>query len=449
MMRRFSLLIAEDDRRMAELLSELAETAGFTTRILDNGADAVPLLERGEAEALLTDLRLPPPDGLDLLRLARRVTPELPVVLITGHASLKVAVDAFRDGLFDLITKPFDTIQVKALLRRIRLLLEHRARLESLSTRLAKLEGDAIEPVRESPAARRALALVEQIASLDVPVLLNGETGTGKSLTARLIHQLGPRRSGPFFCLSCATIAASLMESELFGHEPGAFTGAAGRKRGLLELADGGTLLLDEINSAGRETQVRLLQFIQDRTLLRVGGTQTVAVDVRLIFATNEPLEPLVAAGRFRQDLYFRLNVFPIKLPPLRERREDIVPLAERLLLRFAHELDRPARHFSPDALDRLTGYHWPGNIRELENLVQRAVILCQGEQVEAGHLPPDLAPSITATATGALPFAADASLQEVERIWIDQVLARCGGNKSEAARRLGIDVSTLHRKLR
>jgi DNA-binding NtrC family response regulator len=448
-MRRFSLLIAEDDRRMAELLAELAEAAGFTTRIVADGADAATQLERGEAEALLTDLRLPPPDGLDLLRLARRVAPELPVVLITGHASLQVAVDAFRDGLFDLITKPFDTIQVKALLRRIRLLLEHRVRLESLSTRLAKLEGDAVDPVRESPAARRALALVEQIASLDVPVLLTGETGTGKSLTARLIHQLGPRRGGPFFCLSCATIAASLVESELFGHEPGAFTGAAGRKRGLLELADGGTLLLDEINSAGRETQVRLLQFIQDRTLLRVGGTQTVAVDVRLIFATNEPLEPLVSAGTFRQDLYFRLNVFPIKLPPLRERREDIPPLAERLLLRFARELDRPTRRFSPEALDRLAGYHWPGNIRELENLVQRAVILCQGEQVEAGHLPADLSPGINATSAGAMPFPQDATLQQVERIWIDRVLASCSGNKSEAARRLGIDVSTLHRKLR
>lgn len=449
MTRRYTALIAEDDLRMAELLAEIAQSRGFDTLIAGNGAAASIILERGEADALLTDLRLPPPDGLALLRLAKHQSPDMPVVLITGHATLQVAVDAFRGGLFDLIGKPFDTSEVESLLERLRRLLEHRTRAETLSAQVTLLERGVCEPVTRSPASRAARGLIEQVAPLDVPVLLNGETGTGKSVTARQIHQLSPRRELPFFNLSCAALAPGLAESELFGHEPGAFTGATGRKRGLLELADGGTLLLDEINSAGRKIQARLLHFIQDRTLLRVGGTRPVPVDVRLVFASNQPLEPLVQAGSFRQDLYFRIHVFPVTLPSLRERPEDIVPLAEAMLLRFARELERPARGFSLAALESLTSYAWPGNIRELENLVQRAVILAPGEQVDMAHLPLELRPPPGAPMAGEGLFPPDATLAQVERLWIEQTLDRCAGNKSEAARRLGIDVSTLYRKLR
>lgn len=446
---RDTLLIAEDDPRMAALLAELAEGAGFCPQIAADGASAAAVLERGEADALLTDLRLPPPDGLALLRLARHRAPDLPAALITGHASLTVAVDAFRGGLFDLIVKPFDTAEVESLLARMRALLDHRRRVESLHVQLSRSDADTFDPVDRSPAARRTLRLIEQVAPLDVPVLLQGETGTGKSATARLIHRASARRDGPFFSLSCAAIAPGLAESELFGHEPGAFTGAQGRKRGLLELADGGTLLLDEINSASREVQARLLHFIQDRTLLRVGGVRPVQVDVRLVFASNQPLEPLVASDAFRQDLYFRINVFPITLPPLRERVEDILPLAEALLPGFARELERPARTFTPAAIEGLRRYHWPGNIRELENLIQRAVILAPDEQIDLAHLPIELRPAPAATPSPTLPFGPDASLAEVERVWIRQMLERCAGNKSEAARRLGIDVTTLYRKLR
>ncbi|MBK8638270.1 MAG: sigma-54-dependent Fis family transcriptional regulator [Chromatiaceae bacterium] len=449
MSRRYTLLIAEDDQRMAELLAELAVAQGFEPRLAADGVEAVGILERGEAEALLTDLRLPPPDGVALLKLARRLDPERPAVLITGHATLQVAADAFRGGLFDLITKPFDTAEVEALLGRIRRLLDHHARGEALDALLARMEGNPVPPIVQSPAARAALALVEQVAPLNVPVLLDGETGTGKSATARLIHQASPRHQGPFFTLSCAALAEELTESELFGHEVGAFTGATKRKRGLLELAEGGTLLIDEINSAGLKVQARLLQFIQERTLLRVGGTQAVTVDVRLILAGNQPLEPMVLAGAFRQDLWYRINVFPIKLPPLRERREDIAPLAEGMLARFARELERPARRFHPEALEGLIAYDWPGNIRELENLVQRAVILAPGETVTLAHLPLELRPAPALLASLPAPIPLDATLAEVERIWIAQTLARCGGNKSEAARRLGIDASTLYRKRR
>lgn len=304
MSRSYTALIAEDDRRMADLLAEIAGGRGFDPLIARDGGEAQAILERGEADALLTDLRLPPPDGLALLSMARHRQPDLPVVLITGHATLKVAVDAFRGGLFDLITKPFDTLELETLLDRLHRLLEHRARTETLSAQVSHLEEDAVEPIAQSPASSAARALIEQVAPLDVPVLLEGETGTGKSVSARLIHRLSSRRKAPFFNLSCAAINPGLAESELFGHEPGAFTSATSRKRGLLELADGGTLLLDEINSAGRKVQARLLQFIQERTLLRVGGTRPVPVDVRLVFASNQPLTPLVERGEFRQDLF-------------------------------------------------------------------------------------------------------------------------------------------------
>ena len=449
MTRRYTALIAEDDRRMADLLAEIAQAQGFDPQIASDGIAATTILERGEADALLTDLRLPPPDGLALLRMARHLQPDMPTVLITGHATLRVAVDAFRGGLFDLITKPFDTSELEALMERLRHLLEHRTRTETLSAQVNLLEQNAFKPVNLSPASRKAWGLIQQVAPLNVPVLLDGETGTGKSVSARMIHRISPRRDGPFFNLSCASIAPNLAESELFGHEPGAFTGANVRKRGLLELADGGTLLLDEINSAGRKIQARLLQFIQERTLMRVGGTQPVPVDVRLIFASNQPLEPLVQEGAFRQDLYFRINVFPIVLPPLHQCREDILPMAEEMLLRFARELERPARRFTLPALDSLTAYTWPGNIRELENLIQRAVILAPGEQIDIAHLPLDLHPCLDPSPSASRPFPPDATLAQVERIWIEQILERCAGNKAEAARRLSIDVTTLYRKLK
>ena len=449
MTRRHTLLVAEDDRRMAELLAEIASARGFNTVIAEDGATASAILERGDADVLLTDLRLPPPDGQALLRLARHLQPDMPTVLITGHATLKVAVDSFRGGLFDLVTKPFDTTELEVLMDRLHRLLEHRAHTETLTAQVSLLEQDAFEPVTFSSASRKAQALIEQVAPLDVPVLLNGETGTGKTVSARMIHRISPWHDGPFFNLSCAAVAPDLAESELFGHEPGAFTGASARKRGLLELADGGTLLLDEINSAGQKIQARLLQFIQERTVLRVGGTRPVPVSVRLIFASNQPLEPLVEKGTFRQDLYFRINVFPVTLPSLRERREDIVPLAEKILLRFARELERPARQFTPAALDSLVAYTWPGNIRELENLVQRAVILAPDEKVDLAHLPLELRPDPGPATSAASPFPADATLAQVERIWIEQMLERCRGNKTQAARRLGIDVTTLYRKLK
>jgi two-component system NtrC family response regulator len=304
------------------------------------------------------------------------------------------------------------------------------------------------ELVTLSRGAKQVAKLAREIAPLDIPVLIQGETGTGKGVLARYIHGLGPRSGNAFFALNCAAISPTLVESELFGHEKGAFTGASERKRGLLELADGGTLLLDEINSTPPEVQARLLQFIQERSFVRVGGERTVSVDVRLLVATNENLATLVEQGRFRRDLYYRLNVFPIVLPPLRERREDIPLLAERFIARYARQYARPARFLSGEALDALNRYSWPGNVRELENIVQRAVVLATGEMIGPEHIPAELAqhPSSTAEQVRISP---DTTLAELETYWIDFTLARCQGNKAEAARRLGIDITTLHRRLK
>ncbi len=443
-----TVLIAEDDEDMATLLAELAGEAGMRPITTHDGPTALGLLRSDPPDVLLTDLRLPAPGGMELLAAAKAVEPAMPVVLITGYATVQDAVQGFRGGLYDLITKPFDTEQVAALLGRIGDLLAHRRRIAQLTARLEQVEAGDASPVMESRKSREALRLAEQVAPLDLPVLITGETGTGKGVLARHIHACSPRADGPYFALNCAAVPESLMENELFGHEKGAYTGAGERKRGLLELADGGTLLLDEINTTTPEVQARLLQFVQERTLMRVGGECPVQVDVRLVVAANEDLAQLVEQGRFRRDLYYRLNVFPVRLAPLRERQPDIAVLAERFLVTSARRFGRPARELAPAALTALQRYAWPGNIRELENIIQRAVVLADGPQVLPDHLPCELAGNPAAGAPG-LPLAADASLAELELYWIRHMIARCDGNKTEAARRLGIDPSTLHRRLR
>lgn len=446
---KFEILIAEDDHDMADLLAELAKEIGLNAGVVYDGAAARDRLQRDPPDALFTDLRLPEPNGLELLKIARGVSPGMPVVMITGYATVKDAVQGFRNGLFDLVTKPFDTDQVRAVMERVHARLRHERRIEQLDARLAQLDEEA-SPVIESRAAQNMLELAGQVAPLDLPVLLTGETGTGKGVLARWIHDQSSRHNEPFFTLNCAAVPENLIENELFGHEKGAFTGATSRKRGLLELADGGTLMLDEINSTRSEVQARLLQFVQEHRFLRVGGERMIEVDVRLVVATNENLAELVEQGGFRRDLYYRLNVFPVDLPPLRERREDIIPLAERFLLQFSRQFGKPVRRISDDALALLSGYRWPGNVRELENIIQRAVVLAPGETVGSEHLPPDLRGTLASIPDHtAWPIPPDASLAEAEAHWMRHILERCNGNKSEAARQLGIDPSTLHRHLK
>lgn len=445
---KWDLLVVEDDHTMAELLAELAREAGFDPRIASNCEAALDAIARQPPEALFTDLRLPDGDGVDVIRAAKRFGADIPAVLITGYASVPDVVAAFRAGALDLLTKPFESVQITQVLERILGMLRERRRFEALSKRLDSLDPAREHVIAESPAMREVISLVERVSGMEVPVLLSGPTGTGKGVIARLTHDLSPRADGPWFAVNCGAVSATLAESELFGHEKGAFTGATQRKLGLLELADGGTLFLDEINSASPEIQTRLLQFVQDRTLLRVGGQKPITVDVRIVAAANRPLGDLVARGEFREDLLFRLNVFPVEIPPLCERRDDILPIAEQMLARCCRRMHCSARKISPQARRLLHDYAWPGNVRELENLIQRAAILCTGDTLDTSHLPAELSGAARKAAV-LDPFPENLTLAELERLWIDRTLERAGGNKTEAARRLGIDASTLHRKLK
>ncbi|MCG7872593.1 MAG: sigma-54 dependent transcriptional regulator [Candidatus Thiodiazotropha lotti] len=443
------LYIAEDDAAMAGLLAELARKCGFVVDHFADGHTALSALTREPPDALLADIQMPGMNGLELIEKSAEICPGLPVVIITGFATVPDVQRAFRAGAMDLITKPFDNEDVRLALKRIVRQLARERRMESLSQRLAMLEHGKATPVVNSRAMQDVMSLIDKIADLDTPVLLSGETGTGKGVLAQAIHSTSARRNGPWFSVNCGALAESVIESELFGHERGAFTCADSRKRGILELAHTGTLFLDEINSASAAVQTRLLEFVQERSLRRVGGSQSIQVDVRLVIASNQELGDLVKQGRFREDLWYRLNVFPLQLPPLRERRDDIIPLAERFVLTTARQLGCAAPSFSDECEALLQRYSWPGNVRQLENVMHRAVVLADDSLIEKQHLPPECLEGTNPASAPSHNWDADASLQQVEARWIQHMIERCNGNKSEAARRLGIDVSTLHRKLR
>ncbi|MFP4182402.1 MAG: sigma-54-dependent transcriptional regulator [Thiohalospira sp.] len=430
------LLIAEDDADMGRMLARLAEQAGFAATLVADGAAAEAHL--GEVDAVATDLCMPGGDGMALLERLHAARPEVPVMMITGYATADSAIQAFRGGVRDIVTKPFDPDDVRARLANLAAELGHRARVAGGEGGPAGLETPGLAPVRE---------LLAQAAETEIPILLEGETGTGKGVAAEWVHRCSRRAAGPFEAVNCAGIADSLVASELFGHEKGAFTGAGDGRRGLLEAAAGGTLLLDEVNSAAAEVQAGLLDFLQHRRVRRVGGSRTVEVDTRIVAATNRPLSEAVADGAFRADLYYRLNVFPVTIPPLRQRPEDILPLAEGFLRAAADELGRAFTGFEPAAVERLQAHPWPGNVRELENAVRRAAVVTREGTIPASALPAEVGARPTPAAATLPP--ADATLAEMEAFWIRQTLERCGGNKSEAARRLDIDPSTLHRKLR
>lgn len=441
------LLIAEDDAALASMVTRLAQEAGFEVVLRHDGHSALRCLQEAPPDALLTDLRLPGLDGIELLKSSKSLDPRRPVLLTTGYATPMNAIEAFRLGVADILLKPFELEAARASLAHLKEQLDQRLRILQLTEELARTRGEAHFDAISRP-MRQALELAGQVAVTNLPVLLEGETGVGKGVMARHIHALSPRADGPFFALNCGALPQTLLESELFGYEKGAFSGATARKLGLLELAAGGTLFLDEINSASIEAQTRLLQFIQDRQLFRLGGVKAVELDVRLIFATNRTLQDEVAAGRFRADLYYRINVFPITIPPLRERPEDLPVLVQYLLARHAARMGKALTGITPDALERLAAYAWPGNVRELENVLQRAIVLASGDRLGLDALPAEIAGTQAAPSQG-LPWPATATLKEVETAWIRLTLERCGGNRTQAARALGIDPATLWRKLR
>ena len=438
------VLVVDDDRVGRESLAEAVAEMGHRALDAPNGLAALSLLEQESVDLVLTDLRMPDMDGIELLDHIKRRDPTIFVILVTAYATVNTAVEAMRKGAFNYIMKPIDLEQVKAqleaALRARDLLLENislRQKVESLST--------TPELVGRSAPMKAVLDLIAQVADTESVILIRGESGTGKELVANAIHRRSRRAAGPFVKVNCAALSESLLESELFGHEEGAFTGAIRQRKGRFELADGGTLFLDEVSELAPATQAKLLRVLQNYEFERLCGTETIKVDVRVIAATNADLEARVRQGLFRQDLYFRLNVVPIHLPPLRERREDIPLLVYIFIHRFAERNHKEVNEITPEALQRLMAYHWPGNVRELENCIERMVVVANKRVLDVGDIPPEVLPDTAPTATA---FPVGLTMKQIEEQAIRQTLAATGGNRKEAARLLGIGLRTLHRKI-
>jgi DNA-binding NtrC family response regulator len=440
------LLVVDDDRAMREMLSSLFKERGLSVEDAASADAALARAAEQDFDVVLSDVRMPGLSGVELVGQLRRLRPGTPVVLMTAFGSIDSAVEAMRTGAFDYLTKPFEPDAVILAVERA---LAHRAlALENEQLRRAvDRSGSLGELIGRSPAMREIFALIKRISHTRSSVLITGESGTGKEVVARAIHFHGDRSEKPFVPINCTAIPEGLLESELFGHVRGAFTGAHASKRGLFEKADGGTLFLDEVGDMGLGLQGKLLRVLQDREIRPVGGTQSLRVDVRIIAATNRDLEAEIAAGRFREDLFYRLNVIPIHIPPLRERTDDIPALVEGFLRR--HNEGR-RRFFSPEAMERLMAHPWRGNARELENVVERALALSDVETLgpEDVPLPGGPAPQ----APGGEDFLAAAAshgmtLHELGERYTEQVLRATGGNKVQAARILGIDRKTLYRR--
>ncbi len=438
------ILIVDDEERMAAVVAGALERGGWDCETANGGEAALASLERREADVVVTDWKMPGMDGIELLKVLHEKRPSLPVILLTAYASVRSAVAAMREGAFDYVAKPFDNDELRTAVARAlelrRLERENRWLRQEVGARYAP---DAV--VAESARSKDALALVRRVAPSRATVLIQGESGTGKELIARLLHYWSDRVGKPFVAVNLKAFAEGVLESELFGHEKGAFTGAMGARAGCFERAAGGTLFLDEIGEISADVQAKMLRVLQEGEVLRVGGNEPRPVDVRVVAATNRVLRDEIAAGRFREDLFFRLNVIPLQLAPLRDRREDVLPLARHFLARHAAEAGRRLA-FSEEAETALIAHAWPGNVRELENAVERGVVLARGEQVT----PEDLL--LQETIDAPPPGGAGTLHDAVDRASVERVTAAleaAKGNRTEAARALGIDRTTLYRLMR
>ncbi|HYC78703.1 MAG TPA: sigma-54 dependent transcriptional regulator [Planctomycetota bacterium] len=438
-------LVADDDALSREFLAEAVGAAGFDVRTASDGVEALALLERDEPDVVVTDLRMPGKDGLEVLKAAKARRPDRPVIVLTAYGAVDVAVRAMREGAADFLQKPVSPDALDVVLRRVqeteRLRRENRALKED---RAADVRAVGVVLGRNA-AFREAVAMAERVAPRPSTVLIRGESGTGKELIAALVHENSARRKGPFIRVNCAALTDSLLTSELFGHERGAFTGAVKAKEGRFELAQGGTLFLDEIGEMSPETQAKLLRVLECGEFERVGGVRTLKADVRVIAATNRDLEKAMEDGRFRADLFHRLDVFTVHLPPLRERPEDLADLAQHFLERYRRDLGSEAKKFSRAAVEAMAAYDWPGNVRELGNVVQRALLRAPGAIVEAEHL--GLAAKPAASREPTVPVGL--SVDETERHLILRTLDLVGWNRTEASRILGVTTRTLSNKLR
>jgi two-component system response regulator AtoC len=437
------VLVVDDERPIRFLMEKELPRAGCLVSAAESGEEALALLKEREFDVVLMDLGMPGIGGMETLRRIREAGSAAEVVVLTGHPDVSSAIEAMKLGAYDYLTKPFKLAEVEVVLRRA----AERRRLtqENVALRRMVAQGDAPPLLLGGgPAMRAILETVGRIAASEASVLIEGESGTGKGLVARAVHLQSGRARGPFLAVNCSGFQESLLESELFGHEKGAFTGATAQKQGLFEVADRGTLFLDEVAEMSPAMQAKLLQVLDTHEFRRVGGTRLLHTDIRILAATNRRMQDEVQASRFREDLYYRLNVVGIVMPPLRERREDIPMLVDHFLRRFAGEEGRPKR-LAPEVMRALTEHAWPGNVRELSNIVERLVILAPGELIGPERLPPSFQAAPIEATDGAPPV----SLADMERLHIARVLAQTGGKKLQAARLLGIDIKTLNKKIK
>ena len=439
-----TVLIIDDEKNIREGLAAALEMEGYTVALAADGKQGLARMVKGDIDLVITDLRMPEVSGEQVLAKVAAENPGVPVIVLTGHGSIDSAVEAMRNGAYDFLTKPLNLDQliliVKRALESRELAIKHRELLEQLNSRKSF---ESI--IGKSAEMQKIFATVRKAADSKVSVLITGESGVGKELIANALHNLSPRRDKPLIKVHCAALSENLLESELFGHEKGAFTGAVARKRGRFELAAGGTIFLDEIGEIDQNVQIKILRVLQDKRFERVGGEETIEVDVRVIAATNRDLEKEIADGRFREDLYYRLNVVHIHVPPLRERRDDIPLLIASFLQEFAKENGKNIEGIDARARSALYKFDWPGNIRQLRNCLESAVVMCSSSVITLEDLPPSIAGS---GEDALISIPAGIPMEEAEKILIQQNLAINKGNKSKTADILGIGRKTLHRKL-
>jgi len=445
-----SILVIEDKDSMREMLSKTLEAEGYEVETVRDGEGGVERAREKKYDVVLADLKLPKMDGIEVLSSLKELDHDVAVILMTAYGTIEKAVEAMREGAFDFLTKPFDTDHLSVLIKRA---LENR-RLVAENVLLREELGHNLgyaEIIGKCEKMQQVSALIQKVAPSDASVLLLGESGTGKELFARAIHSLSARRKGPYVAINCAAIPRELLENELFGSERGAYTGSVARKMGKFEIAQGGTIFLDEVGDLDIALQAKLLRVLQDRTFERLGGTKTITVDVRVIAASNADLKKTTEKKQFREDLFYRLSVFPITIPPLRERTEDVPELADYFVKKYCSEMKKAKKSISKEVIALLEKYHWPGNVRELENTIERAIILCEGKKILPQHL------AIRIPTPNEIRLREGAGLKEVgqyaqaeaERTLIIRVLNQVRGNKRKAAQALMIDYTTLFEKIK
>lgn len=441
---KFNVLVVDDEKNIRQGLGKALEMDGYDVLLAENGQEALTLLSQDEVDLIVADLRMPKISGEELLKRVVETHPTVPVIILTGHGTIETAVQAMRDGAFDFLTKPVNLDRLSLLAKRAlstrELVLQHRAMQEELDNRrrFSNIIG-------KSPAMKRVYDVVNQVAPTKASVLITGESGVGKELIADAIHNMSNRKDKPFIKVHCAALSESLLESELFGHEKGAFTGAVARKRGRFELAHTGTIFLDEIGEINQSLQIKILRVLQEKTFERVGGEVTLEVDVRIVSATNKDLRSEIENGGFREDLFYRLNVVNIDIPPLRERKEDIPLLVSAFIKEFATENEKPVEGIDPKARGLLYNYSWPGNVRELRNCIESAVVMAKGTIITADDLPPSITSDLDG---GFIRIPTGSTMAEAEAEIIRSTLNANNGNKSRTAETLGIGRKTLHRKI-